>query len=79
MSPVIQAAITCLSSTEAGAVHRLQQRCLLPFRAAVVTDIVERTHVAQDQKQCLLAAELVIKAQRDAKHVVFQPVISSSE
>jgi predicted dehydrogenase len=44
----------------------------LPFGPQFVTDIVERTHVAQDQKQCLLAAELVLKAQRDAKHVVFQ-------
>ena len=39
----------------------------LPFGPQFVADIVNRTHVAQDQAQCLLAAELVIKAQRDAK------------
>jgi len=43
----------------------------LPFGPQFVADIVNRTHVAQDQQQCLLAAELVLKAQRDAKHVVF--------
>ncbi|HZL28612.1 MAG TPA: Gfo/Idh/MocA family oxidoreductase, partial [Acidobacteriaceae bacterium] len=43
----------------------------LPFGPQFVADIVNRTHVAQDQKQCLLAAELVLKAQRDAKHVTF--------
>ncbi len=44
----------------------------LPFGPQFVEDIVNRTHIAQDQQQCLLAAELVIKAQRDAKHVVFR-------
>lgn len=38
----------------------------LPFGPQFVTDIVERTQVAQDQKQALLAAELVLTAQKNA-------------
>lgn len=41
----------------------------LPFGPQFVSDIVNRTHVAQDQTQCLLAAELVIRAQMNAKQV----------
>jgi predicted dehydrogenase len=41
----------------------------LPFGQQFVADIVNRTHVAQDQTECLLAAELVIKAQMNATHV----------
>jgi predicted dehydrogenase len=41
----------------------------LPFGPQFVSDIVNRTHTAQDQAQCLLAAELVIKAQKNAKIV----------
>ncbi len=41
----------------------------LPFGPQFVADIVNRTHTAQDQTQCLLAAELVIKAQKNAKLV----------
>ena len=41
----------------------------LPFGPQFVSDVVNRTHIAQDQAQCLLAAELVIKAQRAAKMV----------
>jgi len=41
----------------------------LPFGPEFVADIVNRTHNAQDQEECLLAAELVIKAQRGATHV----------
>jgi predicted dehydrogenase len=41
----------------------------LPFGQQFVADIVNRTHTAQDQTQCLLAAELVIKAQMAAKLV----------
>jgi predicted dehydrogenase len=41
----------------------------LPFGPQFVSDVVNRTHTAQDQAQCLLAAELVIKAQRNAKFV----------
>ncbi len=44
----------------------------LPFGAQLVSDIVNRTHTAQDQAQCLLAAELVIKAQRAAKFVTIE-------
>jgi predicted dehydrogenase len=40
----------------------------LPFGSQFVSDIVNRTHTAQDQVQCLLAAELVINAQAMAKH-----------
>jgi predicted dehydrogenase len=43
----------------------------LPFGPQFVADIVNRTHIAQDQTQCLLAAELVIKAQKSAKLVTF--------
>ena len=38
----------------------------LPFGPQFVADIVERTQVAQDQDQALLAAELVLKAQKVA-------------
>jgi predicted dehydrogenase len=38
----------------------------LPFGPQFVTDIVERTQAAQDQKQALLAAELVLTAQKNA-------------
>ena len=44
----------------------------LPFGPEFVADIVNRTHVAQDQVQCLLAAELVIKAQKNAKFVTLK-------
>lgn len=44
----------------------------LPFGPQFVTDIVERTQVAQDQKQALLAAELVLTAQKNAT----RPVLS---
>ena len=39
----------------------------LPFGPQFVADIVDRTHTAQDQAQCLLAAELSIRAQLVAK------------
>jgi predicted dehydrogenase len=44
----------------------------LPFGPDFVADIVNRTHNAQDQEQCLLAAELVIKAQKNAKVVTLE-------
>lgn len=59
-------------------VNRTEQRYIdcnnvvLPFGAQFVSDIVNRTHTAQDQTQCLLAAELVIRAQLAAKHVVLE-------
>lgn len=42
---------------------------VLPFGPQFVADIVNRTHVAQDQQQCLLATELVLKAQKNAKEI----------
>ncbi len=41
----------------------------LPFGPQLVGDVVNRTHVAQDQQQALLATELVLKAQKNAKVV----------
>ena len=41
----------------------------LPFGKLFVADIVNRTHTAQDQTECLLAAELVVRAQKNAKFV----------
>ena len=38
----------------------------LPFGPQFVSDIVNRTHTAQDQAQALLTAEIVIKAQKKA-------------
>jgi hypothetical protein len=35
----------------------------------LISDVVHRTHTAQDQTQCLLAAELVLRAQLAARHV----------
>ena len=42
----------------------------LPFGPQFIGDVVNRTHIAQDQTQSLLAAELVIRAQKDATHAV---------
>ena len=42
----------------------------LPFGPQFVTDIVERTSVAQDQEGALLAAELVLLAQAHATRPV---------
>jgi predicted dehydrogenase len=56
-------------------VNKTEQRYIdcnnvtLPFGPQFVADIVNRTHVAQDQTECLLAAELVIKAQMKAQIV----------
>lgn len=44
----------------------------LPFGPQFVADIVNRTHTAQDQTQCLLAAELVIRAQNAARHITLE-------
>jgi predicted dehydrogenase len=44
----------------------------LPFGPQFVSDIVNRTHVAQDQDQCLLAAELVLNAQKNATVVTLK-------
>jgi predicted dehydrogenase len=40
---------------------------VLPFGPQFVSDIVNRTYVAQDQDQSLLATELVLKAQKGAR------------
>ena len=42
---------------------------VLPFGPQFIADVANGTHVAQDQTQCLLAAELVIRAQKMATHV----------
>ena len=39
---------------------------VLPFGSQFISDVVNRTHTAQDQAQCLLAAQLVIEAQQNA-------------
>ena len=44
----------------------------LPFGPEFVSDIVNRTHIAQDQTQCLLAAELVVRAQMKAQHATLK-------
>ena len=44
----------------------------LPFGPLFVADVVNRTHTAQDQAQCLLAAELAVRAQLNAKVVRVQ-------
>jgi len=44
----------------------------LPFGPLFVADVVNRTHTAQDQTQCLLAAELAVRAQLNAKVVRVQ-------
>jgi predicted dehydrogenase len=45
----------------------------LPFGRQFVSDVVNRTHIAQDQAQCLLAAELSIQAQRKAQRMHIEP------
>jgi predicted dehydrogenase len=44
----------------------------LPFGMQFVSDIVNRTHTAQNQDEALLAAELVVKAQKNAKWVTIK-------
>ena len=44
----------------------------LPFGPQFVADIVNRTHLAQNQDEALLAAELVIQAQSNARWVKLQ-------
>ena len=41
----------------------------LPFGRQFVSDVAHRTHTAQDQAQAFLAAELVVRAQKQAKWV----------
>jgi predicted dehydrogenase len=51
---------------------------VLPFGPQFVSDIVNRTHTAQDQEQALLAAELVLKAQKNALKLQFAPPSSAA-
>jgi predicted dehydrogenase len=44
----------------------------LPFGPQFIADVANRTHKAQDQAQCLLAAELVLKAQAGATHATIE-------
>jgi predicted dehydrogenase len=44
----------------------------LSFGPQFVSDIVNRTRVAQDQEQALLATELVLKAQKGARQLHFR-------
>ena len=44
---------------------------VLPFGPQFVSDILNRTHTAQNQQQALLATELVLKAQKNAKVLTF--------
>ena len=44
----------------------------LPFGPQFVSDVVNRTHTAQDQTETLLAAELSIEAQKNATRVKLQ-------
>ena len=50
---------------EIGALHQLA-KVPLPFGPQFVSDVVERSDVAQNQQQALLATELVLKAQKIA-------------
>ena len=43
---------------------------LLPFGPQFISDVVNGTHVAQDQEQALLATELVLKAQKKALRIL---------
>ncbi|MBV9082307.1 MAG: Gfo/Idh/MocA family oxidoreductase [Acidobacteriaceae bacterium] len=51
---------------------------VLPFGRQFVSDIVNRTHVAQDQEQALLATELVLNAQKNAVRLQFAPAANGS-
>ena len=44
---------------------------VLPFGPQLVSDVVNRTHTGQDQEQALLATELVLKAQKNARMLHF--------
>jgi predicted dehydrogenase len=44
-------------------------KVVLPFGAQLLADVVNRTHTAQDQQQALLATELVLHAQKQAKRL----------
>ena len=68
--PGLQAAITCTSSTKSRRATSIASNVPLPFGPQFVSDIVKRTQIAQDQEQALLAAELVLSAQKNATRPV---------
>ena len=51
---------------------------VLPFGSQLVADVVNRTHIAQDQEQAFLATELVLKAQKNAEKLHFSIQISKT-
>ena len=64
-----------LVSSFAGAARSVVERLVAPLvergdLGPTVDDVVNRTHTAQDQDQALLAAELSIKAQKNAKRII---------
>jgi hypothetical protein len=67
ISPAGPAAITCSWWTRSRPPTWIAAKVDLPFGPQFVADIVNRTHVAQDQEQALLATELVLKAQKNAR------------
>ncbi len=67
-------AITCIIVDQKQARYIDCKDVALPFGPQFVTDIVERTQVAQDQQQALLAAELVLTAQKNATRLLPEPV-----
>ncbi len=44
----------------------------LPFGEQLVNDIINRTETAMSQEHCLLATELALKAQKNAKDITFK-------
>ena len=64
--------ISSCASTLISPAGRAETTCIaLPFGPQFVADIVNRTHVAEDQEQALLATELVLKAQKNARVLTF--------
>ena len=61
-----RAAITSTSSTRNRRATSTATRCRCPSVRSSCADVVERSALAQDQDQALLAAELVLKAQKIA-------------
>ena len=70
-----KAATTCTSSTRSRRATSTARMCTLPFGPQFVSDIVNRTEVAQDQEQALLAAELVLNAQK----IATQPIVAEPD
>ena len=66
ISPAAKAATTFLIVDQKQTRYMDCNEVILPFGPLFISDIVNRTHVAQDQEQALLATELVLKAQKKA-------------